>query len=169
MPIESEQSALDRIRAYLDAGHSLDAIREAGWAEWIDLLEANGYDLRTGRLAIAPPADDPPYANYEQEMPASYGRPREAGGIRRSLGMFLLGISGVLQIIFMILLVGSAATGIWWPLTVVIIDNPVSVLWWVPLGFLLTSLSWAIARFIYGLIIGMPLVMLTSWLLGEEA
>ena len=92
-----------------------------------------------------------------------------AGNMRRSIGIFLLGIGGVLKIIFMILLVGSAATGIWWPLTLVIIDNPVSVLWWVPLGFFLTGLSFAIAQFIYDLIIGMPFALLTSWLIGEEA
>jgi len=69
----------------------------------------------------------------------------------------------------MILLVGSAAVGIWWPLTLVIIDNPVSALWWVPLGFFLTGLSFAILQFVYDLIIGMPLALLTTWLLKEEA
>ena len=60
MPDESVRSALNAIKKYLDAGHSLDAIREVGWAEWIDRLEAEGYDLRTGRLAISPPEDEPP-------------------------------------------------------------------------------------------------------------
>lgn len=89
--------------------------------------------------------------------------------MRRSVGLFLLGIGTVLKVIFMILLVGSAAVGIWWPLTLVIIDNPVSLLWWVPLGFFLTGLSFAIAQFVYDLIIGWPLTLLCTWLLKEEA
>lgn len=55
MPNEAEQDALDRIKEYLDSGHSLDAIRQAGWATWIDHLERQGYDLRTGERALAPP------------------------------------------------------------------------------------------------------------------
>jgi len=87
--------------------------------------------------------------------------------MRRSIGVFLVGIGSILKMIFVILLVAAAATGIWWPLTLVIIDNPVSLLWWGPLGFVLTGLSFAIASFVYDLIIGMPLAMLTSWLLRE--
>ena len=59
MPHESEQEALSKIKAYLDAGHSFDAIRAAGWASWIDHLEGKGYDLRTGQLALQPPVDAP--------------------------------------------------------------------------------------------------------------
>ncbi len=59
MPDENEQNALAKIKAYLDAGHSLDAVREAGWAFWIDHLEAKGYDLKTGQLNIAPPDASP--------------------------------------------------------------------------------------------------------------
>ncbi len=88
--------------------------------------------------------------------------------MRRTVGLFLLNIGSALQIIFMILMIGGAATGIWWPLTLVIIDNPVSALWWVPLGFFLTGLSFAFLGFIYDLIIGMPLGMLTGWLLKRE-
>jgi len=89
--------------------------------------------------------------------------------MRRSSGVFLVQILTVLETIFFILLFAGAATGIWWPLTLVIIDNPVSLLWWGPLGFLLTGLVFAITRFVYELIIAMPLVLLTSWLLREEA
>jgi len=59
VPDESEQRALDQIKAYLDAGHSLDAIRDAGWATWVEHLEAKGYDLRTGQPKIAPPDFEP--------------------------------------------------------------------------------------------------------------
>jgi len=91
--------------------------------------------------------------------------------MRRRIGLFLVGIGGILKISFMILLVGSAAVGIWWPLTRVIIDNPVSGLWYVPVGFLVTGLSFKIAEFVYDLIIGMPLALLITWLLKlkEEA
>ena len=34
MSSAGEQTALEQIRKYLDAGHSIDAIREAGWGEW---------------------------------------------------------------------------------------------------------------------------------------
>lgn len=66
MPDENEQNALTKIKAYLDAGHSLDAIRQIGWASWIEHLEAKGYDLRTGQLALQPPEDVPPSAPPEQ-------------------------------------------------------------------------------------------------------
>ena len=91
--------------------------------------------------------------------------------MRRSIGLSLVGIGGILKIAFMILLVGSAAVGIWWPLTRAIIDNPVSGLWYVPVGFLVTGLSFKIAEFVYDLIIGMPLALLITWLLKlkEEA
>ena len=41
-------AGLDKINAYIDAGHSLDAIRDAGWGSWIDRLEEKGVDLGTG-------------------------------------------------------------------------------------------------------------------------
>ena len=70
MTTGNEHDALSRIKAYLDAGHEIDAIRQAGWSSWIDSLEAKGYDLRTGRLAISPPdiqpADEEPTAPSER-------------------------------------------------------------------------------------------------------
>lgn len=60
MPSEIEENALTKIKAYLDAGHDLDAIRQAGWSSWIDHLEVRGYNLRTGQLIIQPPDDVPP-------------------------------------------------------------------------------------------------------------
>lgn len=75
MPDEREQQALDQIKAYLDAGHSLDAVRQAGWASWIDDLEAKGYDLQTGKLALRPPqetlADTAQPAAKVSETPAA--------------------------------------------------------------------------------------------------
>ena len=59
MPDEAEQDALSKLKAYLDAGQSFDAIRSAGWAPWIEHLEAKGYDLRTGQLALRPPDASP--------------------------------------------------------------------------------------------------------------
>lgn len=56
---ENEQAALSKIKAYLDSGHSLDDIREVGWASWIDHLEAKGYEVRDGQLALRPPEDEP--------------------------------------------------------------------------------------------------------------
>lgn len=44
-----EVRALEQIGAYLSRGHTLSAIREAGWQAWIEHLEHLGYDLRTGR------------------------------------------------------------------------------------------------------------------------
>ena len=76
MPDEAEQDALSKIKAYIDAGHSFDAIRQAGWASWIDHLEAKGYDLRTVQLALRPPEetplpDDPVRASDEGTHPAA--------------------------------------------------------------------------------------------------
>jgi hypothetical protein len=87
--------------------------------------------------------------------------------MRNNIGLFLIGIGSLLKTLFMILLIGSAAIGIWWPLTLAIIDKPVGALWYVPLGFFFTGLSFAIAGFIYDLVIGMPLALLTRWLLKE--
>lgn len=38
-----EQEALTTIRGYMDSGHSLEAIREAGWGDWLDYFEAHGH------------------------------------------------------------------------------------------------------------------------------
>lgn len=163
---EREKGVLSQIRQYLRAGHSLDSLKEAGWGAWITYLEDEGYDLKTSELEERGAANEAMVGEasstwYTDER----GRRR---GFRRGLGMFLMTSGGILQIIFMVLLVGGAATGIWWPLTLAIIDNPVSVLWFVPLGFLFTGISFGIARFVYDLVIGMPMAMLTTWLLGDE-
>lgn len=42
---DGEQEALERIRKYLDAGHSIEAIRQAGWAEWLDYFESKGVSV----------------------------------------------------------------------------------------------------------------------------
>ena len=60
MPDENQQDALKAIKANLDSGQSLSDIREAGWADWLEFLEAKGYDLRTGKLILIPPDDAPP-------------------------------------------------------------------------------------------------------------
>ena len=57
---EGEARALTKIKAYLENGHSLDSVREAGWGDWIEHLESEGYELRTGRLKIEPPRMPPP-------------------------------------------------------------------------------------------------------------
>ena len=59
MPDEREQKALAQIKAYLDGGHEIDAIRQAGWSSWIDELKSKGYDLQTGKLALRPPEETP--------------------------------------------------------------------------------------------------------------
>lgn len=57
---DSQKRAIAQIRAYLDEGHSLDALRSAGWDGWIRHLESEGYDLRTGEMKISPPSEEPP-------------------------------------------------------------------------------------------------------------
>ena len=83
MPNESEQKALSQIKAYLDAGHSLDAIRQSGWGDWIELLETKGYDLRTGQLALRPPEGTPvpgpiPASDEGTQATAATGTPLTA-------------------------------------------------------------------------------------------
>lgn len=80
MPDEREQKALDQIKAYLDAGHEIDAIRQGGWSSWIDDLEAKGYDLQTGKLALRPPEGTladmaPPAAKVSETPPAETAPP----------------------------------------------------------------------------------------------
>ncbi len=55
-----EQTALEQIRKYLDAGHSVDAIRDAGWGEWIDHFDAKGVSLADAPLDPVPPNTQPP-------------------------------------------------------------------------------------------------------------
>lgn len=57
MQDKKERNALSKIKAHLDDGRSLAELRQAGWGSWIDQLEAKGYDLRTGRLALRPPEE----------------------------------------------------------------------------------------------------------------
>ncbi len=39
---DSEQKALSQIKEYLGVGYSLDALRDTGWAEWINHFESTG-------------------------------------------------------------------------------------------------------------------------------
>lgn len=41
-----EQQALAEIRGYLRAGHTLEALRKAGWQDWIQRFEDAGTELR---------------------------------------------------------------------------------------------------------------------------
>lgn len=88
--------------------------------------------------------------------------------MRRNIGIALLGAGGLLKTVFLILLWISTAIGIWWPIGQSVWDDPIGVIWLVPVGFLVMAFSWWIAQFVYDLIIGMPLVALTSWLLRDE-
>ena len=60
MASESEQEALEQIRRYLDAGHSIDDIDEAGWGPWLDHFEAKGIDVQTGKPSLSGPSSTPP-------------------------------------------------------------------------------------------------------------
>ena len=83
LPDDKQQYALSEIRAYLDSGYSLDAIREAGWASWIDHLEAKGYNLRPGRVAVHPPDTEPTpkLTRDEKAGPTASGANRSTSGI----------------------------------------------------------------------------------------
>ncbi len=96
------------------------------------------------------------------------------GGIvrraRHGIGYALMFIFTVLNVLVQVAIYISLATGIWWPLIQVIIDNPVSVIWIVPLGLLITALSATILRLIYGLllaVVAIPGGALTMWLLRD--
>ena len=200
MPDANEQDALTKIKAYLDAGHDLDAIRRAGWGEWVDHLEARSYDLRTGQLVIQPPRDLPtatnrtprekhieqtpedaerPQSQFDERPPIVEGqeeglRPDTPGGnirrVRHGVGYGMIVLWSILNVLIQVAIYISLATGIWWPLTQAIIDNPVSVFWLVPLGLFITSISAMILRFIYGfalLIVVLPGGALTAWLLRD--
>lgn len=72
-----------------------------------------------------------------------------------------------MRVLVLILLIGSVAVVIWWPMTLAIVDKPVSVLWLVPLGFLVTGICFGLAEFVFDLVIGMPLSMLVGWLMKD--
>ncbi|MCI0776535.1 MAG: hypothetical protein J4N95_00010 [Chloroflexi bacterium] len=62
-----EQKALSQIQRYMEAGHALDRIRDAGWADWLAYFEAKGID----------PAKDQPIQPPEQAPAPTYS-PRES-------------------------------------------------------------------------------------------
>lgn len=85
--------------------------------------------------------------------------------MRRNIGLTFAAIGGVLKLIFTIALFGGAAVGIWWPLTQIIIDGPVNLLWAIPLGFFATGIAFWLAGLVYNIVIGFPLAIVTTWLL----
>lgn len=98
MPDQKELDALSKIKAYIDSGHSLDDIREAGWASWIDHLEAKGYDPAAGRVALKPPHDPPPTTTREVSPDTQNSGPTNA-----TLANLSLGGAGLLAILGAIL------------------------------------------------------------------
>lgn len=58
---DGEQEKLAQIRKYLDAGHSIEAIGDAGWGEWIDYFASKGISLDDTQPLVEEqaPADDP--------------------------------------------------------------------------------------------------------------
>ena len=186
MPDENEQDALSKIKVYLDAGHSIQAIREAGWGEWLDYFASKGVSL-DGAPLVPPPSARPRVegltpaveeVSVGTEPETAQAGPGEMyatnGGvgrrIRHSMGYALITVWGVLNFVIQIAIYISLATGIWWPLIQVIIDDPVSAIWIIPIGFFLTALSAMILRFIYGLllaVVAIPGGALTMWLLRD--
>lgn len=179
-----EERALEQIRAYLDAGHALSAVRDAGWGEWIDHFESKSVRLDVTQLD--PPSARPPVEGQapaeeittetepELVQAATSDHYVTNGGtvrrIRHRIGYALIGIWAVLDFVIQIAIYVSLATGIWWPLTQVIIDDPVSAIWIIPIGFFITGLSAMILRFIYGLllmVVAIPGGALTMWLLRD--
>ena len=71
MPDENEQDALSKIKVYLDAGHSIQAIREAGWGEWLDYFASKGVSLDGAQLDPPPPDTQPPEAEQARPAPES--------------------------------------------------------------------------------------------------
>lgn len=68
MSSESEQEALAQIRRYIDAGHSIEAIRDAGWGTWFDYFESKSVSLDETQPDMVPPDARPPEA--KQMRPA---------------------------------------------------------------------------------------------------
>ena len=99
---DAEQDALTKLKAYLDAGHSLDDIREVGWASWIDHLEAKGFDVRTGRSALRPPDTLIP-----SPLTASKEPPRKTGG-SKGLRPWQVGALIVGGLVVVLVIVGAA-------------------------------------------------------------
>ncbi len=58
---DGEQKKLAQIGKYLDAGHSIEAIVDAGWVEWIDYFASKGISLDDTQPPVEEqaPADDP--------------------------------------------------------------------------------------------------------------
>lgn len=118
MPDENEQNALSKIKAYLDAGHSLDAIRQAGWATWIDRLEAKGYDLQTGEMALRPPDEGAmPEPEPTSKKPTRKEKKEKKGGffgrafLGGLFGCFGVGVAIVAVIIIIIVIVAVSLSG----------------------------------------------------------
>lgn len=110
MPDDSQQKALSQIKDFLQAGHSLDAIREAGWGKWIDHLEAEGYDLRIGEKVIPPPDAAPPAADTfdveSAEVADTAPASKQPAGKQVGRGSWWL-VTGILGVI-------SATVTAWW-------------------------------------------------------
>ena len=60
MSSDGEQEAFAKIKRYLNAGHSVEAIRDAGWGEWFDYFASKGVSLDDTQPATAPLKARPP-------------------------------------------------------------------------------------------------------------
>lgn len=71
----------------------------------------------------------------------------------------------IIRFIATLVVWGGIITGIWIPLAKTIADNPVSAIWWIPLGFLLSGFAAAIGMFVneivIGIVIGIPMFLFT--------
>ncbi len=86
MQSDNEQNALSRIRDYLERGHSLEGIREAGWGTWLDYFEAKGIDVGTGPGPESSQPEDGPqddndpkdYSDSTAEIDAEWAKEKDS-------------------------------------------------------------------------------------------
>jgi hypothetical protein len=67
----NEQSALEKIREHLSTGYSMEEIRSAGWAEWIDYFENKGIDVAAAQAATMSAEPEPSSPPEPQPTPGA--------------------------------------------------------------------------------------------------
>lgn len=88
--------------------------------------------------------------------------------VKYRIGLVVARVAGFLKLAFAISLLGSLLIGVWIPIGGVVVDNPLYIIWAVPVGFLVSALTWWLATFVYDLIVASPLALLIVWLLQER-
>jgi hypothetical protein len=86
--------------------------------------------------------------------------------MRESVSSGVVAFAAVVKVIAFALLIAGLVWGVWVPVGLAVWERPLSILWWVPVGFILSGIASAIFLLVYNIIIAGPLVIAATLIRG---